>query len=235
MVQSVPMNPEFSSLSLDLIKVRRNTSPKVFQTKDFELTEMIVGGREGKKFHLKVEIPFWKDGVLKTYELFFVVKEVAWSPLALSRPEDFVKTYFDLYTKGYPVPATVRYFQDEGRNFIAMSDMKENNAYWLWGYNDYSLPSDNDDLRAMNLTYANVQWIKSQVLELEEQSRKDTLNFEYHNYQLRKHKETGELSVILLDILPRTVVNHRLTPTPEESASKVDTLMRRIRSNLLEE
>jgi hypothetical protein len=158
-----------------------------------------VGGSEGPKFRLAIADPRGSN----RDELTFVAKGFDSDPsLKLPYLEAVARTYARFLALGYPVPRTARVFEHNGIPYLAMSDMTANGEYLIWGYNNDDTEAEAASLWAMDLSPAEVREVKSRVLQLADQATADYIAIGWATYHVRKHRRTGQIDVVLLDIHP---------------------------------
>jgi hypothetical protein len=189
-------------IAIDLVKPAGEGSSRTFHVPATALDAMSVGGREGKKYKMVVENPLAaSDLSLHRGELVFVIKAYeTFTPINLARLEAIARSYTELFKRGYPTPSTARVFVHEDRCYLAMSDMTEDGAYLLWGYNDYPTKEEIITLREMNITADDMKEIKQQALRIAEKATDDGIIIHWASYHVRRHRQTQAIQVILLDV-----------------------------------
>jgi hypothetical protein len=157
-----------------------------------------IGGEEGSKYLIGVVIRRKIKEALTAH--YFVKKFPENSRMNLNSLKELCRVYVVLARKGYPVPQTARYIKNENRLRLVLSDMTEGGAYWVWGINTNPTAEEQRTLLAMNLTQSDVDSIKAQSYALADRAEADKVWLAFHSYHLRKHKTTGKVEVILLDL-----------------------------------
>jgi len=151
-----------------------------------------IGGQEGPKFRAKIKI--------KNYENIYFVKEF-YEAYDKGFVEDCLRSFILLKKHNFPVPDVLRYFIDDSKLYLVMSDMTENGKYRMWGYSDCMSQEQTDELREMNLTGKDLKVIENKALRIAHKAGNLNFRLEFYNYHIRKHKKTGAMSICLLDVL----------------------------------
>lgn len=164
------------------------------------LNRVVVGGHEGYKYLSAIYRRQPEPKNLNHPLMNLFIKELRFDNLF--KAKRFAKEYSRLYRQGFPVPPTVRFFEEEGRAYLAMTDMTYGGQYLIWGYNDASVPQENANLAAMKLSPEMIADVSDQALEIARHAGKCKHIFPWYSYHVRQHILTREVNVILLDIYP---------------------------------
>lgn len=170
-----------------------------FQINDLKFKPLSLGGDEGIKFLTSLVNPRnIKDRNGAVAEKFeFISKEYKHD-----RVTDVIKiiqTYDFLRKRGYPVPATTRYFEKDGKIYLLMTNVTEKGKYLVWGYSDTMSKEQQADLLSMNLTDNDIQNIRDMALTYATKAGKDDIDLPFCTYHVRKNLETGKIDIIFLD------------------------------------
>lgn len=183
---------------------------RTFKITDDNLEELSLGGFEGKKYKTSLVNPRSKDGRENVAsEIKFISKEYPSRTDVLDR----ILIYDELRKKRYPVPATTRYFEKEGKHYLLMTDMTEDGNYKLWGYNDYK-PEQKDEelkskenLKSMNLSDNDINFINKIASDYAIKAQKDGFNLTFPIYHVRKNLNNGQIDMCFLDVDKRVVMS----------------------------
>jgi len=191
-------------LSANLVKVLNSGAEKKLAIEGAELEELPLGGIEGKKYRLTVPSPLSSEHGKLAEPLIFIVKESKYDDF--DELNEVIKAYRVLYAKGYPVPGTVRrYDQPSMKSYLISSDMTEGGKQWVWGVNDDPTDQELETLREMNFTVKDIADLEIQARAIAEKATADQINLDTYYYHIRKNKETGKVEIILLDIYPKSM------------------------------
>lgn len=185
------------------------TADQTYIAANATLRCMRTGGHEGEK--IAMEVPFLQACGLDekpniAEPRYFVAKAFS----SLEEVLSLIDMSRDLSMKNYPAPTTEYYFtrRDDttGREvfYAVIEDMRKNDAYLLWGQNEFPTTDEDNELRAMNLSGEDVTQLHAKAHTLAQQANQDGYYFHWSSYHVRRNKETGELDIVLLDVSPRT-------------------------------
>lgn len=176
-----------------------------FKIKDSKFKRLPLGGYEGKKFFTPLVNPRYNKGRKDVIsELGFLSKELSKE----QRKKDvieIIRAYASLRDKGYPVPATTRYFEKDGKTYLLMTDMTEKGKYKIWGFSNYMTDQQNEDLKSMNLTEKDMKIIEEKAFNFATKANKDRIGLLFHTYHVRKNQRTGEIDIVFLDLNPYVI------------------------------
>lgn len=151
-----------------------------------------VGGGEGEKFfyvlvHPEKMRPFGK----------FVSKQHEYSS---SYVKSVVNAYSVARKEGFLVPTTTRYFEENGKKSILMSDMTENGKWLVWGFNDFQTSLENETLIKLNINHTDIIKIEKDCQEFVKKAEVFKRKINFYNYHVRKDLQNGKVQVFLLDL-----------------------------------
>lgn len=166
----------------------------VFRLNKSKFHELPIGGYEGKKYFTELS----KDHRNVAHEYEFISK--VYPSYDKKEVINIIQAYDSLRKKGYIVPNTVRYFEQNDRVYLMMSDMTEGGKYKIWGYSNDMSAQQYEDLKMMNINESELFFIKNKALELANKADSENVNLLTPTYHVRKNMETGEIDIIFLDV-----------------------------------
>jgi len=181
-----------------IIRERSNT----FKIRGEGFRQLPLGGKEGRKFFTPLVNPRYREGRKDVSpELGFISKEDA----MVDKSVYMIPIYNLLRKKGYPVPATTRYFEKDGHTYLMMTDMTEGGKYKIWGYSDDMSKEQIKDLNSLNLNEDDIAQIQKMALTFADRADKDNITLPYWTYHVRKNLRTGKLDIVFLDLKPEVL------------------------------
>lgn len=192
--------------------------------------DLPIGGAEGGKRLLSVQIHRRLREFLTAQ---YFVKEFLPNPhMNLKVIKEVCLAYRVLFKKRYPVPETARYFIRDGKVTLVLSDMTEGGKYYVWGINDKPTSEDEKTFAEMNISQEDLISIRRQLRDLSAKASEDNIRLVDYNYQLKKHKMTGEIKVILLD-LDKYTLRHTIGDVNDFNNRYVELFLEILEENLV--
>lgn len=158
-----------------------------------------LGGSEGTKSRIAIRNPRHHEGRGDVSEtLPFILKTFK----GRGKEEILLDiwVYHDLRRKGYPVPETLRYFEEDGVRHILMSDLTCQGECLVWGNSVNMTEQQYSDLLLMDLSDKEVKIIEKKARGFAEKLSRDGTALGHNCYHVRKNLNTGEVDIVFLDV-----------------------------------
>lgn len=187
-----------------------------------ERNRMNVGGFDGEKNRIMIS-PVNSSNHLQWYHC--VEKDTRFSQK--EELERIVATYSAFRRDYLPVPNVVRFYEQEAGVFkLVLTDMSENNRYFIWGVNNYASAEEDEQLRQMSLCEEDFHMICEKVMQLVELANQHQHKIDFSFFHLQKDTLTNEINIILLDVRPLSARN------PMFNMKSAETFLTILRSKL---
>jgi hypothetical protein len=194
--------------NVEFVKLKRQIETKN-KGKIISKRPLDVGGIEGKKYSVEIQ--------MRKHNIPQFSKE--YPPENKQRALDTVETYGILREKGYPVPATTRYYEENGNSYVLMTDETEGGECRLWGWGDLQSEAKLTELREMKLNDEKVNKLKTLARDLIEKANRDRILLHTSLIHIKQRKSDGKLSLILLDVA-KSNLDYHLDHDDEEIVRK---------------
>lgn len=175
-----------------------------------KLTELNLGGGEGKKFRAEFE----KEG--KVIQLF--AKEDNDKEYILGT----IRSYRLAQKVGLPVPKTTRYLLHDGKHYLLMSNLQPNDEYSISAINDSPNQPNTDPFQNINLDETERDRLILQCKLYSQIASENGLILWEHNYGIRNNLISGKFDIVILDLDPESICpnSNTLKETNSESCQK---------------
>ncbi len=161
---------------------------------------MDVGGYEGEKQRVRVAVISKSEERTRDAGMYVTKTPVS---NGIDNLHLLAESYQFLRKKGYPVPRTARYMLNKSNMYkssLLLSDMTENGAYQIWGYNDDVEDRHYQALRDMKLSDEDMSEIRKLSYALARKADDDNILLFFHYYHVKKNATTGKIDICLLDV-----------------------------------
>lgn len=162
-----------------------------------EVSPLVVGGSEGKKQRIATERETERERGGLSEQQFYIAKEYRKSSVSFAW--DSVSAFELLKEKGYPVPRKVVCLEDDAKAYVVMSDVTDGGKCLIWGWSTEMIPEQMDELNKMNITQDDIIRLDILARDIAGKAAGDDLCIRHHMYHVRRHVESGEVDIVLLD------------------------------------
>lgn len=171
---------------------------------NFELRNIVlqpIGGASGSKYTVEIPNPRYSiDQKGSEQILHFFVKEV---PYWDYKDSELISESCKLLRDNrFIVPTTFRYFTKDGKYYHLMTNMAESDKYRIYGLSGGMTKEQKDELKRMNINENRFDNIRQSVSLLAEKADRLKICLYSNMYHLRQNKDTNDINIIFLDILP---------------------------------